>query len=549
MLMASMLVSLSVQAAPAAPDSGQSLRELEQQPVVEMPKEASPVNIQGDDLGGPLTADGAGIEVKAVRVSGSTVFSSSELEALIGDLTGGEHSLSDIRNAAARITAYYRQRGYTLARAYLPAQEIKSGRVEIAVLEGRIDKKEVINNSRLMNAGEYFNDIKPGDGLNQITIERALLLLNDTPGVSDARATVQPGASVGTSDLLLELNSSAPWSGNVELDNHGNRYTGNNRLSGLLRFNSPLGIGDQFFVRALSSDEALTYARLAYQLPFGVSGIKAGAAYSETNYRRLAKEFVSLRAHGSAQNISAFATYPFIRSLENSVFGTLSWEAKDLADYTDTPATASTKKIKVASLGVAGSHQDMQTGRRATTFEITLAAGRLDMDPVTLNLDNSSARSNGRYSRLSYSVVHQERMTNADSLMLALSGQRTNKNLNSSEKFSLGGANGVRAYPQGEGVGDQGWLTSIEVRHMFSQEWQGLLFYDAGSVTINRNPFVSGVANSRSISGAGIGANASYFGMQFKAFLAWRTGGGFPNSEPASQAHGPRMWVQVAKQF
>ena len=34
--------------------------------------------------------------------------------------------------------AYYRAHGYFVARAYLPAQDITGGEVEIAVLEGRI---------------------------------------------------------------------------------------------------------------------------------------------------------------------------------------------------------------------------------------------------------------------------------------------------------------------------------------------------------------------------------------------------------------------------
>jgi len=76
--------------------------------------------------------------VKAIRVSGSSVFTASELEALLADLTGGEHSLAELMEGAARITAYYRERGYVVVRAYLPPQEIRDGAVSINVLEGRL---------------------------------------------------------------------------------------------------------------------------------------------------------------------------------------------------------------------------------------------------------------------------------------------------------------------------------------------------------------------------------------------------------------------------
>jgi hemolysin activation/secretion protein len=50
-------------------------------------------------------------------------------------------------------------------------------------------------------------------------------------------------------------------------------------------------------------------------------------------------------------------------------------------------------------------------------------------------------------------------------LYASFSGQRASKNLDSSEEFFLGGPNGVRAYPQGEGAGDEGWLSRLELRH------------------------------------------------------------------------------------
>lgn len=542
----SLFAVLTAQAAPLPPDAGQTIRETQQQPNLAGPKVAAPVIIEeaSSKSGG---SDNTRISVTSVRVTGNTVIESAELEVLVASLAGGERTFGEIKAAAARITALYRERGYTLARAYLPAQEVKSGVVVIQVLEGRIDKTSVKNDSRLADANAYLGDIKKGDVVKGYAVERALLLLNDTPGVGAARATVQPGASVGTSDLLVELSPAAPVSGSVEVDNYGNRYTGENRLGGSIGLNSPFGIGDQLTLRALTTDKSMTYARLAYMLPIGSSGLKLGAAYSSSNYGQLAKEFASLQAHGKADSSSLYATYPFVRSLENNLSGTASWENKKLSDYTNVPVTSASKRIQVASIGLAGSHQNI--GHRATAFEITVASGKLNMDAASLAVDNASARSSGTYNRLAYGVNHQERLTDTDALVLAVSGQQASKNLNSSEKFSLGGANGVRAYPQGEGIGDQGWLANLEARHNFAQGLQGVLFYDAGSVTINKNPFTVGAANSRSISGAGVGANANYAGMQFRAFVAWRTGGGQPTSEPATLKRNPRVWIQASKQF
>lgn len=544
-----LLSSLPASAAPVAPDAGQTIRELQKQPDSNTPKAIVPLHLEGDAARKDTVNDDARIEVKAIHVSGSSAFAAAELEALVADLVGSERTLAELDKAAGRITAWYRERGYVVARAYLPVQEIKDGVVVISVLEGRLDKQRVSNQSRLSDerANDYLSGIKSGDALQAQPVDRMLLLLTDTPGVGGARATLQPGASVGTSDLLIELDPSAPYFANVELDNYGNRYTGEYRLDGALALSSPLKMGDQLTLRALTSDKNLTYARIAYQIPVGGSGLRVGAAYSDIRYR-LGKEFTALQAHGTATSGSLFAVYPFIRSQASNLSATLTWEDKKLGDRTDAPITTSDKYVQLANLGLAGNHQDALGGAGFTSFDLSLAAGRLSMDTVSRAADATSAQSNGAFTRLAYNLNRLQRLTDRNTLSVALAGQQAGKNLNSSEKFFLGGAYGVRAYPQGEGSGDEGWLANLELRHSFNDTLQGMLFYDAGSVTFNRNQFAA-AANTRYISGAGVGANANLAGVQIKTYLAWRTGGGRPTSEPVTLNRNPRLWLQASKQF
>lgn len=544
-----LLQSGAAQAAPVAPDAGQTLRELQQQPARPVPQSAPPLRIE--DAPADSKADDTRVLVKSFKISGNAAIPTPELQALLADLVGGQQSLIELNAAAARITAYYRQRGYAVARAYLPAQEIEDGAVAINILEGRIDKRRLNNQSRLSDerVNAYLDQVKDGDIIRSAQVDRGLLLLNDTPGVGSARATLQPGASVGTSDLLVELNPAAPYAGNVSVDNYGNRYTGQYRLGGAFYINSPLNIGDQLAFNALTSDQDLTYARLAYQLPVGSDGLRLGAAYFETRYR-LGKEFAALDAHGEASSGSVFAVYPFIRSQLSNLSGTLTWEQKRLTDLVDATTTVTDKAVRLANLGLSGSHQDTLGGGGISSLDLSVAFGRLEItSPGALAIDAASAQSNGAYTRLSYSAARLQRLTRSNVLSLALSGQWASKNLDSSEKFSLGGANGVRAYPQGEGIGDEGYLAQLELRHDFTNTLQGTLFYDTGSVTINRNPFGTAAANSRTLSGAGVGVNAALADVQLRASLAWRTGGGQPTSIPESAAQSPTLWVQASAVF
>ena len=149
---------------------------------------------------------------------------------------------------------------------------------------------------------------------------------------------------------------------------------------------------------------------------------------------------------------------------------------------------------------------------------------------------------------MSYSASRLQHITDTTTLLLALSGQVASKNLDSSEQFQLGGSDGVRAYPQGEGIGDEGYLIKLELRHDFSTGLGAIVFYDGGSVTIRKTPFAFG-PNRRDLAGGGFGMNAALAGFELKATLAWRIEGGEPNSIPTSAVDTPTALVQLTKIF
>jgi len=490
--------------------------------------------------------------VKSIHVTGNDSIPTAELEALLADLPGSERSLADLNNAAARITAHYHKRGYIVSRAYIPPQEIKDGAVTISVQEGRIGKGRINNLSRLseQTAYEYFAMIKSGDVLQSEPVERALLLLNETPGVGTARATLQPGASVGSADLVVVLSPSEPYAANIQMDNYGNYYTGNNRLGAELALNSPLMLGDMLTLRALGTDRNLSYAYLAYQIPVGGRGLRLGVAYSGTNYR-LDKNFAATETNGSATIGSLFTVYPFIRSQKSNLSGTVTLESKQLNDEIATVPID--KQVDLATFGLTGNRKDKFGGSGITLFSLSLAKGRLVLDDISLLIDkgilgNKGANTNGSFARLNYNLNRLQRLNENYSLWFALSGQFASKNLNSSEQFSLGGAYGVRAYPQGEAMGDEGRLATVEIRRKFTQKLQVMMFFDAGSIVFNHEPYLSG-SNKRTISGGGLGVHANIFGVDVKAYVAKRGTGGQPTSEPATLNRKSRLWVQLGKYF
>lgn len=525
------------------PDAGQSMREMEAAPLT-LPADSSlhldvPVT---EESGVP--SGGTKVNVQGFTLSGNQEISSAQLLPLLDSLKGKQVSLADLQAAVARITAYYRQQGHVLARAYLPAQEISNGQVHIAVLEGRYGDVVIDNQG---NVGGWalspLQDIQGGEAVLGESLERSLLLVSDVPGVS-VDATLRPGASVGASDLLINVKPGPLVSGHVDLDNYGSRYTGQWRLGGTLNLNNPLGLGDAATLRLMGTDERQTYYRLAYQLPVGPWATRVGASFSNMRYE-LARDFDVLDAHGRARIASGYVIQPMVRSRNFNLYGQLQYDYKRLNDKIELLNFDTLKHSRVWTASVTGDVRDSFGGGGITTFALSYSSGRLDISgALDQVIDDLTARTAGNFQKFTASALRLQRISDKFSLYARAQAQWASKNLDSSEKLGLGGAYGVRGYPQGEASGDQGWLGSMELRYAFAPAWHVGAFMDYGRVTINKKPWAAG-ENHRSLSATGLSLGWAQYGWQLNAVAAWRL-----NAEPRSDSdQKPRVWVQLVRHF
>ncbi|GAC1029894.1 ShlB/FhaC/HecB family hemolysin secretion/activation protein [Pseudomonas sp. No.21] len=541
--LAASLLSLSVSAA-TAPDAGQVQQGLDQQPLQLSPRQSLPINLP-DAPADPSAEAGPRLQVNGFTLEGNSALGSEELLGLLADLPGKELSVGQLQAAANRITRRYREQGYPLARAYLPAQEIDGGVVKIAVLEGRYGEVRVDNPVGLGGSAlAPLAALKAGDAVQGQPLERSLLLLQDTPGV-EVKSTLRPGASTGTTDLLVGLQKSPLVTGSVDMDNYGNRFVGQYRLGGTLNLNNPLNLGDRLSLRAMGSDQDQHYGRVAYQLPLGPWATQFGVAYSDMDYE-LGKDFEDLRAHGNARIASVYAIQPLVRSRDFSLFTQLQFDDKRLKDDIDLFDEKSDKHARVVTLTLNGNSRDDLLGGGINSFALGWSQGSLTLDGAQAQrTDDATAGTRGRFHKLNPSLVRLQRLSDRFSLYTQLQGQWADGNLDSSEKLYLGGAYGVRAYPQGEASGDQGWLANVELRYALTEAWQLSTFVDHGEVRLNKDTWTSD-DNHRSLSGAGFGALWAAHGWQVNAVAAWKPG----NAEAESDVERtPRVWAQVVRAF
>jgi hemolysin activation/secretion protein len=546
---AALLAALGAAYAQQRPDAGSTLRET-QQPVPAPAKPAAPVpRIEVPERPALTAPAAARFQVKSIRVTGSSVFAAARLEELVREFAGRELGLAELQEAAARITRFYRENGYPVARAYLPAQDVRDGTVEIAVLEGRYGRFELQNRSRVNDevVRRHLGSLQPGGVIEGKSLERGLLLLSDLPGVRAPDAALRPGANTGESDLALALEAAPLASGSAELDNYGNRFTGAWRASGSVALASPTGYGDQLSARLTTAGRGLTSTRVAYQLPVGGDGLRLGAAYSNTDYR-IGKDFSALDASGDARVTTLNATYPFVRSLGFNLAGQLAWDGKRLEDRVG--ATSTVKQNDGVTAGLSGNWLD-SAGRASNGFSLALVSGHLRIDSAAAQLsDDSGPRTRGGFSKLVYAVSRAQQFGGSLSGLVSLSGQQAGKNLDSSEKFLLGGPYGVRAYPQGEAAGDDGYVFNAELHYRVPQapveNLELVALLDHGESRINHNAFAPGT-NTRRLSGAGVGINvAAGSGWLLRTSWSWRTG-----HEPATSdtPRSGRGWLQLVKFF
>lgn len=550
LIAAAVLLPVHSVGAQQVPDAGQQIQQIPRPPILEQPDPG--ILITRDAPAPDAGPIGPTIKVNSLQVAGETLFSDEELIAATDFRPGSALNLSELRGIAAQISRFYNSRGFFLAQAYVPAQDIKDGVVTIAVVEGRYGAIDLRNRSRLADgvARNVLAGLDSGDVVASAPLERRLLLLSDIPGVA-VRSTLAPGSAVGTSDLIVDIEPGRSVTGSVEADNAGNRYTGPYRLGGSLYINNPTGQGDLASVRVLASNLGLLYGRASYQMLVGNASV--GAAYARVNYE-LGREFESLDATGSADIFSVFGSYPLIRSRNTNLYSLASLEARFLEDRIGATSTVTNRDIRSATVGFRGDHRDTIGGGGWNVFSLGATLGDLNIEtPEALAADAAGPRRNGSYGKLQFSAARLQEITGPLSLYAAVRGQVASKNLDSSEQMALGGAYAVRAYPEGEAYGDEGYVANVEARltlPKFSTEMPGRVqlvgFVDVGAVTIAKEPWFAG-PNSAHRSGYGVGINwASPDDFLVTASYARKLGDQEATSAPDRSG---RFWLQFVKLF
>ena len=379
----------------------------------------------------------------------------------------------------------------------LTEQEVKDGIIEIFISEGNLDSKEPYelkkNNLRLKDNIPVSYFIKSLNGkLTMQNLERAILNLNDVPGIK-AKVSLKKGDDRYSSKVVIEAEEEPILSANANIDNYGNRYTGQNRMTGTLYVNNPSQAGDQIIYRkTYSTTKNFDLSSVSYNFPIGRDGLRAGLSINDLDYK-ISKELkTEPMSKGDAQTFSINMKYPVVRSTKRSLIISQDFSKKYLYNET-TGVVSSDKEIESFKTNIHIQHIDNFLNGGYSQLSFDQSFGVLDLSGSTsdLNTDQSStgAKTDGNYNKTYIQFFRIQRIVDKLDLHIVAAAQIANKNLDSSEKFTLGGISGIRAFPAGEASGDEGKKISYDLKYDASEDiffsktdTFVTLFYDYGNI-------------------------------------------------------------------
>lgn len=524
---------------PAVPDAGAILRETQRalpgQPKPNLPSPA-PSAV-------PRLPDETLFQVRKFDINGVTLVPLADVQAALLPWRQRDVVFADLEAAMRALADFYRERGWHVS-AQLPQQDVVDGVVRVEVTEAqfgtlRLDESmdKPISNDRVERT--FGNHQLAGEPLNLHRMNRAIGVLNDLPGVG-LKAALDNGAQPGTTDVVVSFEPKSSFSGSVSLDNQGARSTGYSRASLNLSLDNPNRMGDQLQSNFMAS-EGVRHARIGYSLPVGYNGLRAGVNASAMRYH-LIGSFATSGSYGSANTHSLTLTYPWLRAQSGNVNLGATYTNGDFINATG--IATSRKNGRTSALNIGGDYYDAVLGGSNNLWGLTVTSG---------HVVNS-------FTKFSANLARLQRLNEANSLWISWSAQRALRNLDSSEKFSLGGAQGVRAYPGSQATGDHGWLLTAEARHSLRSDLQATIFYDTGSVTWSHNPVAVPPDNTQKLNtyhlrGAGLGLRYNYSSTT-SLNLTWahrRGDNPVADKTTGNDADGTRVlnrfWVNVSSFF
>jgi hemolysin activation/secretion protein len=519
LILCALIMASPVYSQQQIPNIGEALKEAAPPPKEareKPPEREAPLIVQEAE---PFSMpEGKTIFVKDFKVEGALPADNAALSALLDPYKNKELSMAQIMEAASKVTLFYRDKGYLVARAYVPKQDASGGILTIQVLMGSYGAFSLKNTSLVRDfliRGAFDKAKQASPVVTRDSVERAMMVVRDMPGSTLPTLAISPGALPGTSDFAVSADKGPRINGYFMGDNQGSHFTGKNRVYGGIDINSPFGFADKFSVSGMTSNgEGLQNIRLAYGLPLAYNGLRADFAASRTTYQ-LGGVFSDLDAKGSADILEGTLSYPLRKTRDETIDISLNIAYKELRDDLQAVDSTNPRDAAVATLALQRTAFRTLFGRNFfTTMSAGVNLGTLSIrDDTQKALNDAGANTSGTFSKLNLSFLGNLTLSEKFSARGSLKLQKvlTAHNLDPSEQFFINGMAGVKAYTESVSF-DNGYVANMELRYALPA-FPGLnhalgVFVDNGYVYAQNGDFTE--ETRAMITDVGVGYYMSY---------------------------------------
>ena len=467
-----------------------------------------------------------------------------ELTRILEEGMGEQKTMAQLRRTVDALTSYCRTHGYPAAAVYLPPQDSPDGIVVLRVLPGRYDEIVIENNSRLKDrvARGIIAGLKSDDIITTAKLETALYSVSDATGAR-AVGVLSPGTTFGTSKLTVRIEDSKESNTVFYVENYGSPSTGRYRYGLQETLYDPSGTGDKVSAGALISNGSLRNFYANYETVVGHGGTTLGAGISRMNYK-IGGALADIGAEGKSLTFTIFGQTPLYHLTNRSLMLRYGYNYRTLNDDITAFELEGKKHTHSIYAGLVGMQQ--LQGGTSLNYNANLTIGKLSYDSLYSEiLGRLNRTEEGTYVKLEAELSAVQRLGHASDFLVKVAGQKASRNLDSSEEFYLGGPNGVRAYAQGEGAGDEGLLSTAELRwHAPVQGLTFSTFYDVGTARLSRHSFTND--NRVTLRGWGLGAAYNKSGDWFARLDYARRIGLDASVSPRNSARN-RVWFMAGK--
>ncbi len=399
-------------------------------------------------------------------------------------------NINILKLIASHIKIFCREQGWLAAVAYIPEQDSTDGTVKIKIMSPKFGDVIFNNESRLADdvLAKVAENISKDDMVQNDKIENVLYLINEIGGVR-ARGALIPDAVTQRINLNINVVDDQTNRGILYVENYGSKSSGRYRMGLIYDIYNIDNRGSRLELSGLLSSKKSALGQLFdknldnYLVDYNwitdrKSTSRLGISVGRTTYHQhgLNSSIIS-EAGGRSTDWRIYGTTPVWKTIHDGFtwhYGYKFRQVTNSANYDFSSygiiaelfpelfPTHNQNESHVHTFSVGFSGYKRSLSNDLFNYSFTLYAGRHNPRTDDAQAVADLAGSDGNFFKSYLMLDYRKLFTKSFEFHTNINLQNASRSLNSSEQLQIGGANGVRGYADGDGAGDEGYLTRTE---------------------------------------------------------------------------------------